>query len=622
MTTFNLLSYFSDIFACKEPLKESKPPVSTAAIPKDVLKDLFLQTTTKPITSEEKSRLISMISHPILAEESLSSFDQSLIAKIQSISDEIISCKHNPADTIQRALEVFDQSSMSQHQAIDLHLAKLVLAAEKFQMGFAYILSRFISQTGRAPNPEELSILLNSHNLTAMPRLDLAGITVSHVAGIRIFYNKMGFLEPSTLMDRIVKSPMPINCNFHLTQENIQKIKSLYTSLADGCPYNNASPLLEFMKFFKEAKSSNPSLALKDAFTSFNPDPVAIFDKYQGGTCATLSAKVGHALTQSGYQSSHVGLTTENSWNMLPLINDTSRIGIPWDQQMSDCDYISHVRTIVKFETDQHEQGALVLEAGFEMDRILEYTSDQTSSAWQKLEDENFTTEFKAITTLDSLLKKRIKANFKVIIAQPHQPRSLLGIDLLQGAIFLSSQGMKDLTDLPLNAEGLLSISMQGLQNEQEGGIYFVNGQERSLTHRQAFHQLCQIVQERFQLPQDFEENVLTLAENINELFSTVSIEPLELLKTYYPQIKTINAAHKSLLDKHAQVAAISPQTKIESKIQDAFLECSSARDEIERQLQSNSEENLRNAIARYLSSYDIFTALQLEKSHDETEIN
>jgi hypothetical protein len=619
MNSINIFSYISELFGYQKPSTATSAP---SGISSEVLKDLFIQATKEPLSCAKKSKLLSLISRQIDPREPLSSMDRSLVARIQSISDEIFSRMENPAATIRRALDIIDESSSSQHPSVVENLAKLVLAAEKFQMGFALTLSHFIEQNGKTPTPEELVELLRFYNANAIPRLDLAGISVSHVAGIRIFYNKAGFLESSTTMDRIVKSPIPDNCNMHFTQENVEEIKSIYTSLSSGCPYNNASPLLEFMKFFREAKSANPSLSLKDAFASFNPDPVAIFDKYYGGTCATLSAKVGHTLSQSGYQSSQVGLTTENSWNMLPLINDTRRIGIPWDQQMSDCEYISHVRTIVKYETDQHEQGALVLEAGFEMDRILEYTGDQNFSAWEQLENENFTTEFKAITTLDSLLKKRIKSNFKVIIAQPHQPRSLLGIDLLQGNIFLSSQGAQDLINLPLNAEGLLSISMQGLKNKQETGSYWVNDQERSLPHRHAFHAFCQIVQEKFRLPQDFEENILTLAENIDELFSTVSIEPLELLKKYYPQIKKVNEAHRSLFEKHEQMAAVFPQTKLDSIILEAFTECASNRDAIEKHLQSNNEDSLRSALEKYFSSYDTFTALILEKNHGETAID
>lgn len=458
----------------------------------------------------------------------------------------------------------------------------------------------FLKSKKRIPSPVELKALTEEHNHINGPIKIMAGKTIAHVNGTKIYYNHEGMLLTGTPFEQIVRYDAQIT-NKSITKSRLEQIKSVYYQIVDDCPYNNLAPFLEMIRFYDKAKQHNPSLNIKEAFTSHTPDPCAIFDKYRSGTCGIVSAVVARELAKMNISCLHIGEDADNLWNTLPIVNTSGKIGIPWRQNKKHSENIGHIRTLIRYTDPQKKEGAIILEGGFEHDQILGYYPEFDNRPLETMLRQNKQTDFRPIESLSSILKKRIAANYKMIVRIPGSNTAHMGVDLLKGNIYMSSEATALIGhQIPLTEEGKVHIDLTKIHDPLHTDTFFINAEALELNHRQALQMFIYQVSGLFRLPADTYENMMSLSKHLDEFFSSIALPPLSLLKEENEHIQKINLLFFQNIEslKQAKKSA-APSETCESK-DSCVKACCAAIEKIHTALDTESHALLKEAISEF----------------------
>lgn len=560
------------------------------------LKHLFQEAVKAPLTSKDHQMLDTIIingkdrdapseAKPITAKaQKVHKLLQSAFLPIEHI---IKKGPLNQSEAIAEAQKLFDELPEEEHPAVDAFFANLILSTEKLHHSFSHIIQSYTSMKTETPNPSDLAKIIDLQNTYGLPRKDLAGVTYAQIGCQRIYYDVDGKLQMGTQMDRISRSTESIIQGPILHMEQLQHIAQIYESNAVSRPFNNAIPLLEFMNFYKNCQKANKRLTLSEAYASFRPDPLEMFQKYKGGNCVIVSAQIRSELCTSGYQNFQVSTSSENLATSLPIVSIDDELGIPWMEHLKVAKNIAHVETIIPFQTADGKHCAIALTTGLQGRNDIESISCTSKEGIKQYLEEKYDKEGTSpIESLDTILKKRLSGSYKLIIKEPGNPNSIFGIDLLQGNIFLSSEAMRGLeAQLPLSNTGKVSIPLEGLANGTKG-IYTVRGAEKNVLHAVAFASVIEKIQGRFQLPEDIKENILTLAKKLPAYFDEIAMKPLALIKKHLRQIEDVNRLYHAIYE-DSSARDLAP---------DAFTALQDALKNIHRALDDNDEKALCTA--------------------------
>jgi hypothetical protein len=110
----------------------------------------------------------------------------------------------------------------------------------------------------------------------------------------------------------------------------------------------------------------------------------------------------------------------------------------------------------------------------------------------------------------------------------------------------------------------MASIELRHLARPDETGTYYINGTPVELTHREALRIFLGKAQAEMTIPVDMEENIITLAQNQDALFSEVFISPLPFIRTHYADLTAIGKKMKELDTMANDAQKTSPEVRLQ----------------------------------------------------------
>jgi hypothetical protein len=340
----------------------------------------------------------------------------------------------------------------------------------------------------------------------------------------RVIYDAFGRLALAQ-QDHKMTEPVEQTCEgIPLTTSQLQQIKDIYEKVITHSPYNNLGICFEYMKFFREIKKTNPDITLQQAFQTFAPNSSHIFEKYRSGDCVALAGSLQNALQKAGFSSGIFGEFSYPSWARPPVPNAAS---FDWAEYNEKTECVHHCATVVRFKDEHLNDKCLVLQTFAPIPiEELDWTSFVTRLRPQESPDN--------IINLENTLKKQLSGKYKVLVMAPGN-KKIFWIDFLRGVCFLNREAATGLTGLPCGKNGVLSLSLRDLQHPDTQGTYYIDGQPHRMSHREALRRCFSALQKEFQLPNDFEENMITLAQNLDSLIQNVLLRPISTAREALP---------------------------------------------------------------------------------------
>lgn len=383
----------------------------------------------------------------------------------------------------------------------------------------------------------ELDVFIHAYNRACPAHRHSAGNLAFTVGDYRIFFTKQGILG-TPLLDRKLTLPIDIPMEEERwNAQHIDEISEVFFQTYCEVPYNNLSPMLEFMKFFRELKAENPALTLDKAYQAFDPVPVDIFDKYQSGDCVIVSAKIQAVLKERGFFSSVMGTPTRNMWTS-PPIPKPKQYGV-WAEYNRATEGVFHCQVVTLFSDCEGTQRVAYMNPTFSYQDPLMRRKDFKLFSFTKRVQHLRTDEFEEIINLGHTLKKQMtgKTRMQLLGTRFNGLEQIFGVDFLRGNIYANRAGIKGLQGLPLNSDGHFSISLKEIRRNVTR-LYFIDGEEQSLTARDALELFSASAKDRFQLPDDFADNIVTLAENERGIIKKILLSPSRTAKETYNETK------------------------------------------------------------------------------------
>lgn len=463
--------------------------------------------------------------------------------KVDRVTSNLLNKKGKITHT-HKAMQTYDSFGMATY-GTRRAMAKLLIAYDQsLQKVPSFKKAQKLLDKSLKVSENILRECIQTYNKTAPPNIRFAGTLALSIGERQVFYTKNGRLE---LAPPHRKTTIPIGMakgNMNLDQPQVEQLKGVFQDVYEGTPYNNMSPMLEFAKFFKEAKESNSHLTLHQAYQAFNPSPEELFDKYQSGDCVIVAAKVQAAFQEMGVEAGVVGQFTRPPWADPPVPN--SREGPAWPHYNKVTENVHHCAIALKYTNSSGEEKGLYMDPLFGSGEVIHevdsYDDPNNGMARLIAVDSKDTPE--NITNVGHILKMQMSGKTKMNLMGKDGMSQICGVDLLNGNIYLNGEGAKGLAGLPLGANGRFSIKLEDLKDPQAQGSYLVDGQSVQMSHREALEKFAEAAKDRFQLPDDFVDNMITLAEHADEIVKTVLLPPAQTAKE---TLKEANGAFADL---------------------------------------------------------------------------
>lgn len=484
------------------------------------------------LTNSERTYLHSLSEQSISWKENVGSF-LGIVGKINGLSVSILSRK-TPLPDAQKAVSSLVFQSSLHSPTEEKALAGLLLSYEhELQHSFLVQETDRLAKTGKTVGRKEIGLLVDTYNATGQTQPERAGFLAFEREGNKVYFDQIGRLVLGAPEKKVVEPfSFPIG-NQHLDVAKIDRIKATYHEITDRVPYNNIGPMLDLMQFFTECRTTNPNLTLREAFDAFQPNPAAIYNKYQAGDCMVLAGTLQARLQEEGIVAATIGEYTGPNWAQPP--SQWGGPGRDWNEYDVVTENVHHCRCVTHF-SDQ--EGT---EHGMYFNFFAQFDAPIKEGTWKKLQESEAGGKKDTlgnIANVGHILKMQIAGKTKMVMGSPLNPESLLGIDLLRGNLYLSSAASKGLEGIPLNGKGKFSLNLQDLQTPDNLGHYFVNGVLTQMTHREALTRLVALASGRFHFPVDFVENVLSLAQHSNALFDEIFLNPAATARALLKEVE------------------------------------------------------------------------------------
>lgn len=429
-------------------------------------------------------------------------------------------------------------------------LARLIRSCLSRNGSFTESLNNFQFMQGRDPTRGELIDLVADFNNQFLPKISKAGIMVTpvyvfgqqegHERNLAIVYDREGYLE---IQDGPL-APWDISCQQILTTQQKDEMLALYTSLAGDAYYNNLGEFLEFISHFENQKAAHPGLTLEQAYASYDPDLVEVFDKYQSGTCILLSSKFNQELAKRGIQAHSLGKDGINTWSQLP-IPGTAHNPVKWRELSREVRGVDHTYSACIYRDEQDNERLITFDCSFDKRNPREVEEHAGKPAisgtrvyLQSKGIEDSEDRPNRIIDAGTIGKARLKGRCKAVMIKDNM---ILGVDLLRGNFYINSGLASAVTGLTTNARGMVSIELEALANPDEQATYFIDGEPVQLSHREALDIILDKARAHMVLPEDTANNLIALAQNRTELIERFLSQPFSAIKANYADMLAIS---------------------------------------------------------------------------------
>lgn len=540
------------------------------------------------LTENERKQLSSIRGKNSL-KKTIQLWSNSKSRKIEIINAQIKKSTSNFNVNSEKTQAILDDDDLSSKKSQKSAAALLLSYDDRLKYSHFHSETTKIIESGNIVSEKKLHQILQHHNKVSPKQPQNAGNLVFEVGKTRIFYDKEGSLAVG-LSRKNKTNPIELHStNVNISQEKIDACIEVYRKIANNRPYNNAAPMLEFMSFFREIKKSNPNITLQDAFEAFHPSSKDMFDKYQSGDCVIISDKLKFEMAGQGIQVAVIGQYTGASWARSPIPGSNDL----WREYDKRTENIHHAAVVMRYTDENGQEKGYLFDSGNEIPDEF-----RKSDTWKQFSNDNFGKNDTALNIVDvgHVSKAQLSGKTKLVIKGSDNQKQILGIDLLAGNLYLSSDGTKGLQGLPTNDQGRVSINLNDLKNPNAIGTYNIDGKPVKMSHLAALKLVSEITKTRFQLPDDFVDNILTLADVSEDLFANVLLPPADTLKQVYPRVQEATKQVWDVEDKFKEVNKMPKQGMSKSR-QDSLKDLEDKQTEIrQKKIELENAINSKNA--------------------------
>jgi len=337
--------------------------------------------------------------------------------------------------------------------------------------------------------------------------------------------------------------------NTGFSAQKLQDVRDVFDQVASK-PYSTQGIVLDFMRFFREtnqarAANGEAPLSLAEARQRYQPDGNAITDRFNGrGNCMGHAEKIVAELAKIGVTAHIVGHYTANLIDMNdPGSTDRDAYTkIPGAE--AETGRVTHLDIVVPFKNDQNQERLLLISPG---------VGTTSNDAWQEFPLAKAKTDgylaHKRVepgqTGVDASESHKAtlsyRSNIQLLSTGPDDDpaqKKLAGIDLIGGTVYLNrtaSDDYRTATHGPhatAQANGAVSFNFKDAIANPTAPVTVKawNAQTNAYEDRQttklaAFLAFATAIKDQFGQPDDFVDDLLTLAQNYDS-YKTDILKP------------------------------------------------------------------------------------------------
>lgn len=315
-----------------------------------------------------------------------------------------------------------------------------------------------------------------------------------------------------------------------LTATQVGQLEALFKETVD-VPYTKMNATMQMLTHFRAHQSDEPPMTMEQAYQTFTFDGDSACREYGAGNCLSLAQQLSVKLAEQGIE--HVTSGTYSSGLCWQPNAEGTKVFLPGQAQASGAN--THCDVIVPYKTEDGEDRVLVLVPGMGVSE----KEDGHSKYFENLTPQELEDKMQGGKRLqangDSVDVGQVQktslgymTNLQMLnTKQEVREKSLFGVDLIGGKIYLNTQAT---TDVGLRPEGTArgaSIDIQDVMANPDEMMtleytFDGTGDKIEMTKLEALTAFLEFVAIEFDQPDDFVPNVLTLAANLDDYRNAV----------------------------------------------------------------------------------------------------
>lgn len=344
---------------------------------------------------------------------------------------------------------------------------------------------------------EKLQPLIDDFNALPKRHIPEGKVVLEFPEGALVIDNQSKLVFKKAVLEKV-----PLSQNNTITPAKVDEVKRLYDQIRKS-PYNNLGPILEFMRHVAALPQGT---SLQEALSTFTIDPAALYDKYRGGDCTILSAKTAHAIENAGLELKPgvVGVFTTNAWTRAPAPFLAAMF--PESPQLADVDstayceatdYASHCGVVIIGS----ERNALIIDPYGKEEEQAKGVIEQDVTSSNKLMKNALSKG--AFLKPGEIIKQQMLGKYQAVVLEGDK---IFGYDLVRGNVYINAKALEVLPDVPK------SIDFSDIETQEN-------------------MEALRRIGEHFGLPEDFVDNMVTLAKHRDEIVSKILVPGIHELK-------------------------------------------------------------------------------------------
>lgn len=372
-----------------------------------------------------------------------------------------------------------------------------------------------------------------------------AGENVVIAKGLTLMRDEEGKLQPRYLsLGRTNVDVPPSNTN--LDAGKLQQIRAVFERVASGSYGMHGAPL-DFMRFFRESNAvrewrGERALTMAEALERYRPDGAAITDRYNGtGNCMGHAEKMVAELGKIGIEAKVVGSFSPHLIKMPdPRLPDSTGENIFIPGERGRTGGATHMDVVIPYTNQEGEARAVVIGAGMGTSDFTLF-NDVPAAELRRGEPGHLNIVDRGADRIDAAAAQKVSLSYQHSMqlantspdARPTEKR-LFGIDLLAGKLYLNRAASSEYRAqqgplAPGQQDGAITFDFKGAMADPRGpttiklwnedtGAY----EDTTVNKLTALLVFTAAVKEQFRQPDDFVDDIMTLAANYDAYKGTV----------------------------------------------------------------------------------------------------
>lgn len=314
--------------------------------------------------------------------------------------------------------------------------------------------------------------------------------------------------------------------NVGLTQDQVDLIRDVFDDVMGKVVYDSTAAPMELIERARAAGPTAPG-DLRSLFATLALSSNDLAGGIKPADCVGMAEHVKRRLAANGIGCHVIGTTGGNYLNQIPDPSKTGNARVAW-QQAKNYAVFSHASVVVPYSDAHGNTKAIHIETGMGPDPKHFKAFDTMAEADQSLAGKSYDTS-QSVDPKD-LAKKHIRCKWRMYLAGDETQGTKAFIDLAEGSIWLS--GFKDTDPQQLGETfGGTKLNFEEMLSKPTETINLtIKGAQVPKTKLDAVTLFFTLVQREFGLPTGWVQNMLYLAQHIQQFRQEVLLDPIDTI--------------------------------------------------------------------------------------------